>query len=167
MHYIIDGYNVINSDDIFIASTLEGRRNKLIDFVSLRRPHGSLNNSVAIVFDCKSKNPYESNCCNKSHIGGIDIIFSDGIVLADDIITEIADNAKNPSEITVVTNDKGIRRRIAPSGAKYESVESFIAKGYKRKNVQRAKDYKNLPTDDKESINEEFEKIWLKMQNIK
>jgi predicted RNA-binding protein with PIN domain len=152
---------------MFIASTLEGRRNKLIDFVSLRRPHGSLNNSVTIVFDCKSKNPYESNGFNKSHIGDIEIIFSDGIVIADDIITEIADSAKNPAEITVITNDKGIRRRIAPSGAKYESVESFIAKGYKQKNAQIAKDYDSLPAADKETINEEFEKIWLKTRNIK
>jgi len=167
VHYIIDGYNVINSDDMFIASTLEGRRNKLIDFVSSRRPHGSLNNSATIVFDCKSKNPYESNGYNKSHIGDIEIIFSDGIVLADDIIAEIVDGAQNPSEITVITNDKGIRRRIALSGARCESVESFIAKGYKQKNVKRAQNYENLPSDDKEIINEEFEKIWLEKRRIK
>jgi predicted RNA-binding protein with PIN domain len=152
---------------MFIASSLEGRRNKLIDFISLRRPHGSLRNSATIVFDCKSKNPYESNGYNRSHIGDIEIIFSDGVALADDIIAEIADNAQNPSEIIVVTNDKGIRRRIAPSGAKYESVEVFIAKGYKQKNAIRAKDYENLPSDEKETINEEFEKIWLKERRIK
>jgi predicted RNA-binding protein with PIN domain len=167
MHYIIDGYNVINSDDAFIAPTLEGRRGKLVDFISSRRPHGSLNNRATVVFDCKSKNPYESNGYNRSHIGDIEIIFSDGAVLADDIIAEIVDNAQNPAEITVITNDKGIRRRIAPSGAKYESAESFIAKGYKQKNAARAKDCDALRADDKETINEEFEKIWLKARNIK
>jgi predicted RNA-binding protein with PIN domain len=167
MHYIIDGYNVINSSDIFIAPTLEGRRGRLIEFILQKRPHGSLNNGATIVFDCKSKNPYESNGYNKSHIGGIEIIFSDGILLADDVIAEIVDSAENPAEITVITNDKGIRRRIAPSGAKYESVESFIAKGYKQKNAKRAKDYDSLPADDKETINEEFEQIWLKTRNIK
>ncbi|MDR1942325.1 MAG: NYN domain-containing protein [Endomicrobium sp.] len=167
MKYIIDGYNVINSSDIFIASTLEGRRNKLIDFIAQNRPHGSLKNSATIVFDCKSKNPYESNGYNVFHVGAIEVIFSDGIVLADDIIAEIVDNSQSAYNITVVTNDKGIRRRIAPSGAKYESVETFIAKGYKEKNAKRARDYENLPTDEKECINEEFERIWLKTRHIK
>jgi len=167
LHYIIDGYNVINSSDIFSARTLEGRREKLIDFIRNNRPHGSVRNAATIVFDCKSKNPYETCGYNRSHIGGIEIIFSDGVVLADDIIAEIVDNSPNPREITVITNDKGIRRRIAPSGAKYESVESFIAKGFKEKNARRAEDYETLPAGDKETINEEFENIWLKSRRIK
>ncbi len=165
MHYIVDGYNVINSSDVFSASTLEGRRNKLVDFINQRRPHGSLRNSVTIVFDCKSKNPYESNGYNRSHIGEIEIIFSDGVVLADDIIAELANNSKNPYEITVVTNDKGIRRRTAPSGAKYESVESFIAKGYKQKNIKRVNEF--LSGDAKEDINEELERLWIKKRTEK
>lgn len=165
MHYIVDGYNVINSSDIFTAKTLEGRRDKLIDFISNNRPHGSLNNKVTIVFDCKSKNPYALDGYNKSHIGSITIIFSDGVDLADDIIAEIVDNAKNPYEITVVSNDKGIRRRTAPSGAKHESVESFIAKGYKQKNIKRARE--SLSSEIKEEINEEFEELWLKKRGIK
>lgn len=165
MHYIIDGYNVINCGDIFTASTLEGRRNKLLEFINERRPHGSVRNSVTVVFDCKSKNPYESGGYNTSHIYGIEIIFSDGVVLADDIIADIVDSAKNPYDITVVTNDKGIRRRTAPSGAKQESVESFIAKGSKQKNINRA--HEILEADIKEEISEEFEKLWLQKRGIK
>jgi len=150
---------------MFSASTLENRRNKLLEFISGQRPHGSLRNSVTVVFDCKSKNPYESDGYNKSHRGGIEIIFSDGVVLADDIITEIVDNSKNPYEITVVTNDKGIRRRTAPSGAKHESVESFLAKGFKVKNAKRADDAEN--TGVKEEINEEFENLWIKNRSVK
>ncbi|MDR1695045.1 MAG: NYN domain-containing protein [Endomicrobium sp.] len=160
VHFIIDGYNVINSSDMFSASTLEGRRNKLIEFISRRRPHGSLRNSVTVVFDCKSKNPYESDGYNKSHIGSIEIIFSDGVVLADDIIAELVDNAKNPYEITVVTNDKGIRRRTAPAGAKHESVESFLSKGFKQKNAAAAQEAASGGAETE--INEEFEKLWLK-----
>ena len=164
MHYIIDGYNVINCSDKFSASTLEGRRNKLIEFISLNRPHGSLRNTVTVVFDCKSKNPYESAGYSRSHAGSIEIIFSDGVVLADDIITEMVDNAKNPCEITVVTNDKGIRRRTAPGGARHESVESFMAKGSKAKDISRAQEV--LESGIKEEINEEFEKLWLKKRGI-
>ncbi|MDR2425825.1 MAG: NYN domain-containing protein [Endomicrobium sp.] len=165
MHYIVDGYNVINCSDNFTASTLEGRRNKLIDFILHNRPHGSLRNIVTVVFDCKSKNPYESGGYNRSHVGSIEIIFSDGIMLADDIIAEMVDNAKNPYEITVVTNDKGIRRRTSPGGAKHESVESFLAKGLKQKNTNRSREV--LPRDIKEGINEEFEQLWLKKRGIK
>lgn len=165
MHYIVDGYNVINSNDIFIAKTLEGRRNKLIDFILNNRPHGSLNNKITVVFDCKSKNPYESGGYNRTHIGEVAVIFSDGVDLADDIIARIVDNAQNPYEITVVSNDKGIRRRTAPSGAKHESVESFLAKGSKPKNIKRAQEA--LSREIKEEINEEFEQLWLKNRGIK
>ena len=167
MHYIVDGYNVINASDIFSASTLEGRRNKLIDFISQNRPHGSLRNSVTVVFDHKSKNPYESHGYNKHHVGDIEIVFSDGGggVLADDIIAEIVDNSKNPYEITVVTNDKGIRRRTAPAGAKHESAESFIAKGMKPENIKKRTEA--VSYEDKEDINEEFEKIWLQKRGLK
>jgi predicted RNA-binding protein with PIN domain len=125
MHYIIDGYNVINSSDRFSASSLEERRNKLIEFIQSGRPHGSLRNSATVVFDCKLKNPYESRGYNKSHVGDIEIIFSDGILSADDIIAELVDESKNPYEIMVVTNDKGLRRRSSSSGAKHENVEIF------------------------------------------
>jgi predicted RNA-binding protein with PIN domain len=159
MRYIVDGYNVINASDLFISSTLEGRRDKLFDFIRNNRPHGSVNNSITVVFDCRTKNPYESNGYNTSHLGEIEVIFSDGTIIADDIIAQKCDEAENPSEIIVITNDKGIHRRIALSGAKHESVESFIAKGNKKKNSQRAK--KIVSDDIRKEINEELKKLWL------
>jgi predicted RNA-binding protein with PIN domain len=137
MHYIIDGYNIINSSDIFSAHDLEGRRNKLFEFIQFNRPYRSFRNSVTIVFDCKSGNPYESYGYNKLYIEGIKVIFSCGTASADDIIVDIVNEADNPYDITVVTNDKGIRRRTAPSGAKHESVEIFLSKGLKCMEVCR------------------------------
>lgn len=165
MHYIVDGYNIINSSDMFTAKTLEGRRNKLIDFISNNRPHGSPRNTVTVVFDCKSKNPYECGSYNVSHAGGVEIIFSGGVMSADDVIAEIVDNSENPRQITVVTNDKGIRRRTAPGGAKCENAESFIAKGFKTKNIIRAREV--LSGEAKEEINEEFERLWLQKHSAK
>lgn len=165
MYYIIDGYNVINSSDMFSSSTLEGRRNKLLEFIQFNRPHGSLKNSVTIVFDCKSKNPYESNGYNKSHRGDIEIIFSNDIVSADDIIVKIVDESQNPYEITIITDDKGIRRRISLSGAKYEAVEIFLSKGFKQKNIKRAYEDYDCEDYDKgksKQINEELVRLWLK-----
>ncbi|MDR1952614.1 MAG: NYN domain-containing protein [Elusimicrobiota bacterium] len=162
MHYIVDGYNVINSSYsyLFDCPTLEGKRNKLFDFIINKRPHGSFNNRITVVFDCKTKNPYEMDTYNITHIKEIEVIFSDGVLLADDIIANKCDSVKNAAEIIVVTNDKGIHRRISLSGAKYENVEVFIAKANKRKNINRAKE--KLSSDIKEEINKEFEKIWIK-----
>jgi predicted RNA-binding protein with PIN domain len=160
MHYIIDGYNVINLSNKFSASTLEGRRQKLIEFIQFDRPHISLKNLVTVVFDYKSKKPYESLGHNKSHIGNIEIIFSGGVLSADDIIAEIVDESSNPYEITVVTNDKGLRRRTSSVGAKHETVESFLTKGFKRKDAKIAKEY--FDSEEREVINEEFKKLWLK-----
>ncbi|MDR3256919.1 MAG: NYN domain-containing protein [Endomicrobium sp.] len=161
MHYLIDGYNVINSSDIFSAPTLEGRRNKLFEFIQFNRPHGNIRNSISVVFDCKLKNLYESKGYNKSYIGNIEVIFSDGIASADDVITELIEESQNPYNITIVTNDKGIRRRTAPSGAKYESVEMFLSKGFKQKIVKK-RSAKYFESNGNEQIDEELKKLWLK-----
>jgi predicted RNA-binding protein with PIN domain len=160
MHYIIDGYNVINSSGKFSSSTLEGRREELIKFIQLNRPHGSLKNLATVVFDYKSKNPCESRECDKFHIGNIEIIFSGGVLSADDIITEIVDESQNPYEITVVTNDKGLRRRTSSTGAKHETVKSFLAKGLNQKNIERAEEY--FDSKEVDSIDDELKKLWLK-----
>ncbi|MCA6073121.1 MAG: hypothetical protein LE178_06320, partial [Endomicrobium sp.] len=51
--------------------------------------------------------------------------------------------SQNPYEITIITNDKGIRRRIRPSGAKYEAVEVFLSREFKQKNIKRAWEHSN------------------------
>ncbi|MCA6070138.1 MAG: NYN domain-containing protein [Endomicrobium sp.] len=163
MRYIIDGYNVINSSDMFLSPTLEGKRNKLLEFIQFNSPHGGLKNSVTIVFDYKSKNPYESNDYNnKYRMGDIEIVFSGGIISADDIIVKIVDESQNPYEITIITNDKGIRRRISPSGAKYEAVEVFLSKEFKQKNIKRV--WEHCDKSETEQINEELVELWLKKQ---
>jgi predicted RNA-binding protein with PIN domain len=159
MRYIVDGYNVINSNEMFSADTLEGRRNKLFGFINSNKPQGSDNNSVTIVFDCKVKDSYETNSYSKTYLGEIEIIFSDGYASADDIIVKICDSVKNPLEIMVVTNDRGIHRRIALSGAKHTGVESFLEKGQKNKNIVRP--IKKVSDNSMKEINEELKKLWL------
>ncbi|MDR1523477.1 MAG: NYN domain-containing protein [Endomicrobium sp.] len=159
MHYIVDGYNVINSDDMFVSNTLENRRNILIKFIREFRPHGSLKNSISVIFDSKSKNLCQTRGYSKICMCDIEVIFSDGVLSADDIIVEIVDMSENPYNITVVTNDRGIIRRIGASGAKHESVEVFLSKRAKHDNVQKVREF---DIDVKNDINKEFEKLWLK-----
>jgi peptide methionine sulfoxide reductase MsrA len=146
---------------MFIANTLEDRRNKLIKFIKDFKPCGSLKNSISVIFDFKSKNPNpnETSGYSKTYIEGIEIIFSDGMSSADDIIVEIVETSENPYNITIVTNDKGIRRRSSAYCAKYESVEMFLSKGLKQKSI---KSVQELDNDIKDKINKELEKLWLK-----
>lgn len=162
MEYIIDGYNVIKNDKyahLFETKTLEKSRNNLLNFIYSNRPQGE--NPITIVFDCRNKNPYEFDGYNISNIIGMRIIFSDGQMRADDVIVELVENSKNPADITVVTNDKGIKRRIGGSCAKISSVEDFIIKGL-RKNIKKPDNTaKMAEKDTNDRINKEFAEKWL------
>ncbi|MCL2389671.1 MAG: NYN domain-containing protein, partial [Elusimicrobia bacterium] len=133
MYYIVDGYNVINSDDMFAARTLEARRDKLVEFIKVNRSHGNARNKIAVVFDYNCQSSESSGGYNKTNSGEVEIIYSQGRLSADDVIADIAENHPRPYEITVITNDKGIRRRIATLGVKFENVETFLSRSLKDK----------------------------------
>lgn len=162
MHYILDGYNIINCSkylQLFYAPTLEQRRGKLCDFIKINRPHGSRNNSITIAFDCRVKPNFEFYDYSRHYDGEIEIIFSEDGQTADDIISQECEDSQTPNQIIVVTNDKGIHRRIALSGARHESVETFIARGYKAKSAKCAE--KILRDEIREKINKELKEKWL------
>ncbi|MCR4662265.1 MAG: NYN domain-containing protein [Endomicrobiaceae bacterium] len=159
MEYLIDGYNVIKFSELFSARTLELQRDKLIDFILKYNPQG--NNKVTVVFDCRSSNPYEPDGYTTTTIKGIKTIFSEGQKSADDVIVDYVEKAKNPYNITVVTNDKGIFRRIGGKGAKKMAVSEFIynraKEQTKNNNVIRIKQ-----KDDFSAISKELSDLWLK-----
>ena len=159
MEFLIDGYNVIKFSEMFSARTLELQRDKLIDFILKYNPQG--NNKVTIVFDCRSSNPYEVDGYTTTTIKGIKTIFSEGQKSADDVIVEYVEKAQKPYNITVVTNDKGIFRRIGGKGAKKMAVAEFIYNRAKEQtrpnNIIRMKQ-----KDDFSEISRELSDLWLK-----
>ncbi|WP_372519053.1 NYN domain-containing protein [Candidatus Ruminimicrobiellum ovillum] len=159
MEFLIDGYNVIKFSEMFSARTLELQRDKLIDFILKYNPQG--NNKVTIVFDCRSSNPYEADGYTTTTIKGIKTIFSEGQKSADDVIVEYVEKAQKPYNITVVTNDKGIFRRIGGKGAKKMAVAEFIYNRAKEQtrpnNIIRMKQ-----KDDFSEISRELSDLWLK-----
>ncbi|GAB1401759.1 hypothetical protein MASR1M68_06700 [Elusimicrobiota bacterium] len=161
MEFIIDGYNVIKNDKyslLFESKTLEKSRNNLLDFIYTNKPQGD--NDITIVFDCRNKNPYEFDGYSTGTVIGMRIIFSDGQLRADDVIVELVENSKNSADITVVTNDKGIKRRIGGSGAKIKSVEDFVMKGLKK--IKKTDNISKMEQKDNfEQINKEFLEKWL------
>lgn len=159
MEYLLDGYNIIKFSELFTARNLESSRNKLIDFILKYNPQGK--NSITVVFDCKSSNPYEIDGFTTTTIKGIKTIFSEGQKSADDVIVDYVENSRKPYNITVVTNDKGIYRRIGGKGAKKMSVAEFI---YNRAKEQSTANniIKIKKQDDFSAISKELSDLWLK-----
>ena len=159
MEFLIDGYNVIKFSEMFSARTLELQRDKLIDFILKYNPQG--NNKVTIVFDCKSSNPYEADGYTTTTIKGIKTIFSEGQKSADDVIVEYVEKSQKPYNITVVTNDKGIFRRIGGKGAKKMTVAEFI---YNRAKEQTKPNNVIImkQKDEFSEISRELSDLWLK-----
>ena len=159
MEYLVDGYNVIKFSEMFSAKDLETSRNKLIDFILKYNPQGK--NSITVVFDCKSANPYEIDGYTTTTLKGIKTIFSEGQKSADDVIVDYVESSQRPYNIVVVTNDKGIYRRIGGKGAKNMSVADFIYNRSKEQNtinnVRRIKQ-----KDDFSAISRELSDLWLK-----
>ena len=159
MEFLIDGYNVIKFSEMFSARTLELQRDKLIDFILKYNPQG--NNKVTIVFDCRSSNPYEADGYTVTTIKGIKTIFSEGQKSADDVIVDYVEKSQKPYNITVVSNDKGIFRRIGGKGAKKMAVAEFIYNRAKQEkqtnNVIRMRQ-----KDDFSAISKELSDLWLK-----
>lgn len=161
MEYLVDGYNVIKYSDLFNANNLESSRNKLIDFIIKYHPHGK--NPITVVFDCKSKNPYEYDGASKTLIKGIQTIFSEGQKTADDVIVEYIENSEKPYNIVVVSNDKGIYRRIGGNGTKKMSVDAFIHIKYKNEACRKNFSNENNKTnDDYSEISKELSDLWIK-----
>ena len=128
MQMIIDSYNVIKSGltDVFDGLTLEQQRAELIRLINENRPQGSRNNGVTAVFDGN----YEVSMAagsNRTSAGGVQVIFTQGEP-ADDLIENMVLQLENKADATVVTDDKGLLRRLGGTGVKHLSVEAFLAK---------------------------------------
>ncbi|MFC1501281.1 NYN domain-containing protein [Elusimicrobiota bacterium] len=161
-HYILDGYNIIKSDETetLCSGTLEQQRNKLIALVDRNKPQGSLKNLVTIVFDGKNDNPFDSEGFSLQKVNNLDIVFSKGTT-ADRIIEKLVNESNNPSNMVVITNDRGIRKLLGPSGAAFLTVEKFFEKlfGVNKDNIILQESSK---TQNYEDINKEFLDKWGK-----
>lgn len=119
VHYLIDGYNATRAVGLG-GKSLEEERNALIRFLAQRRPQGSANNRVTVIFDSRENifSPTERQ-------SGIEIRFSRGRS-ADDAIVDFVEEAANPKEIVLVTNDRGLKQRIQGTGAKSIGISEFF-----------------------------------------
>lgn len=165
LHFILDGYNIIKSGStgLFSARTLEEQRTRLLTLIRERRPQGSQNNQVTVVFDSRTVQPEWVDSGSVSTVWGIRVMFSGGTT-ADETIQRLVEEAERAAEIVIVSNDRGIRRLVGGLGARFMSVEEFVRKldqaGDKAGGLRSGQE----PFDDdtRFEVNDEFSKRWLK-----
>jgi len=160
--FIIDGYNVIKLDPSgkLSAGTLETQRARLIKLMLENNPCGK--NKVAVVFDGPKdmsnwvfQESEFTNC-------GIEIYFSRDGQSADDRIVKLVSESNSPSNIIVVTNDKGIKKRLAGTGSAVQSADEFFKKLFLKTEVKPAISQENFGAQETQKINDEFSNLWLK-----
>ena len=160
LHYILDGYNIIKNSKLSFPDKLEDQRTALINFIKENKPCGSMNNKITVVFDAKKAGLgfLNQEVFDKSNIR---IIFASQ-ESADEKIKNLVESSKNPKNIIVVSDDKGIKFFIKSCGAVSLSPQEFINKTeVKLRKAQRPL-APELSYSQAEKINRELKKIWLK-----
>ncbi len=154
LHYILDGYNILHKLPLPESGTLEQHREILIRFLQDRRPHGSPNNDVTIVFDGQPEH-YGPG----SMRGNIRIVFTDGET-ADEKIKKMVADERSKGHIVVITDDRGIRLAVRSSGAKVLGVLEFIS--LRAETSSSPSTRKGMSQEVRQNIDDELKKIWLK-----
>ena len=162
LHYIIDGYNIINHP-LFARSHKKTKdcRRALLEFIRDNKLCGSLKNRVTVVFDGFLPT-LESSIKSQS----TNLIFSQEDS-ADNVIKRLVEESREPRNIRVVSDDKEIRLFIKFFRASSLSVEEFINRpqkaGDSRKTYMSLSELKpELNQAQILKINQELERRWLK-----
>lgn len=160
LHFILDGYNITRSAaHPLTGGTLEEERGRLVRLVQERRPQGSAANRVTIVFDGPEQAPFMNSIGERYHVGDIEVMFSGGRS-ADDIIEEIGLRGKPSAETVVVSNDRGLRRRLGGSGVRFMEADEFLSRAAKGRAASAGG--KHVDEPEAEEVTGELMRHWMK-----
>ncbi len=120
MLYLIDGYNVLFS---YLDSKKKFANQRALLIQYFQEKFALLHLSGLLVFDGSHKRDEESGLGYKSPL---EIAYTPKGQNADSYIVEKLTLSKNPKEITVVTNDKGLERHARAQKAHVQTSQSFI-----------------------------------------
>ncbi|MDP8265767.1 MAG: NYN domain-containing protein [Candidatus Aceula meridiana] len=162
LHYILDGYNVLNKLPRLIQKSLKDAREGLVQVLEVDRPQGSIKNKVTIVFDG------QPGMLSGMKTNSVFVIFTENQT-ADDRIKRIVDNAANPRNIVVVTEDREIQIYVKKLGARVLAVKGFFEKIKKKQGFQASLKRKRglgeiqrVSKSAEYKINNELTEAWLK-----
>ena len=156
LHYIIDGYNILNNP-LFIRAVKppENSRQGLIDFIKIKK---NQKNKITVVFD-----GYPDILHERLDEPGMNIVFSRD-KSADDEIKNILEASARPKDAIVISNDREILSFAKSMGARFLKVEEFVDpdSGKKHRQIKDAETKPGLNFTEISRINNELRKIWLK-----
>lgn len=141
---------------------LEHGRDALIRLTNARLETAG-NMSATIVFDGKD------SVYAPASLGGVRVLFSTDGQSADDVIKRILDEAANPREVALVTEDRELLHYAKVRAVDLWSVKEFHAFLEKESRARQT----NKPSDEskvirkvfEDKVNRELEQIWLKKKH--
>jgi len=136
LHIIIDGYNVIGSEQ-GLRGDLEAKRSELL--TELKRYHARKNHPITVVFDGWRNGRLEQM---EQQVGKVKVLFSRYGEKADLVIQNLA--RQMGAGCVVITSDRELRRSVEAAGAVAIYVQQFVRK-LRRGDEQETDD---LDTDD-------------------
>ena len=155
LHFIIDGYNLINRIPHISKKPLALQREYLINLISGFKFTMSRRNKVTVVFDGK-EDVYSCPLVQKP----VKVIFSKGLD-ADSLIKDMVGRERCAGQLIVITDDKGLIAGIRGRGAQHKSTEDFLKDIY-RKQADIEPDNFKIGTKQMRQINQEIKDIWSK-----
>ena len=168
-HFLIDGYNVLQSMPRLAERSLEDGRRGLLRFIQENRPQGSDRNTVTVVFDGR-----EDVCGGGVATGDVRVVFSKGEI-ADDVIRRAVSESSRPQDITLVTDDRDLLCACRACGAGIWSVAQFVAEAHKKGERRRTgvtpsrspkTENKTIGKVFEDKVNRELSDIWLRKRNV-
>lgn len=122
MDVIIDGYNMIFGVPELVAhidrcdmETLRNRLLSLLEHYKEKRRH-----ELIVVFDGNV------GASSRTTVSGIEVVFPQTELDADEEIKRMVSNSSNPRQITVVTGDRSIRQFVKRYGSKVVGPKEFF-----------------------------------------
>lgn len=171
-HFLVDGYNVIHKVPELVPQAgklLEDSRDGLIRFIVEQRPHGSLRNSITVVFDGSE------SVCALPVPGEVRVLFSRGET-ADDLIKRLIEESANPREMVLVSDDRDLQFHARAHAVDVWGVERFVLQGLKDTPMAREKKARRAASKTegkvisevfKDRVNRELERIWCRRRGQK
>ncbi len=132
MHYLIDGYNLLFKLSSPAKRPLEKKRLLLIS--ELNEVVSLLKLNATIVFDGSLPLPAETT---RQHFDALEIVYTTAEQNADAYIIKEVENARRPSQITVITSDRSLTMQCRSLGAQAQSIHDFLAFIQKKKKKKR------------------------------
>lgn len=131
MHYFLDGYNLL----FFLADSKQNfsqHRQRMVQF--FQGQFSLLKLSGVLVFDGSHRRGEESGFV--SH-GPLEVCYTSKGRSADEYIVEAIEISRQPSSITVVTNDQKLAANARALGAKSQSNRAFLAFLGKKRRIKK------------------------------